>query len=140
MSTGGSAALKPKRQRKPRKTAKEKTASAAARAIKKYGEETINSLKENWQILQSLDSNSEETKGFLISMIVMGMSQIEIRSVIPVGGYKVAALQKRVALGDSYVHPVRSAPHKFNVETSHENLEFGGRISMSASTVKKLLR
>ena len=116
MSTGGSAALKPKRQRKPRKTAKEKTASAAARAIKKYGEETINSLKENWQILQSLDSNSEETKGFLISMIVMGMSQIEIRSVIPVGGYKVAALQKRVALGDNYVPKVRSAPHKFNVE------------------------
>ena len=116
MSTGGSAALKPKRQRKPRKTAKEKTASAAARAIEKYGEETINGLKENWQILQSLDSNSEETKGFLISMIAMGMSQIEIRSIIPVGGYKVAALQKRVALGDNYVPKVRSAPHKFNVE------------------------
>lgn len=117
MSSGGSAALRPKRQRKPRKSNEEKRASAEKRVIERYGAETVNGLRENWQILNALDGDSEEAKGFIISMISMGMSQIEIRSIIPVGGYRVAAWQKRVALGETYIAPQRSASHKFNEAT-----------------------
>jgi hypothetical protein len=99
MSTGGSSQLKPKRDRKPRadKTTREK--NATDRVKDSFGDEFVEKLQLHWSFLDTRDRDADIADGVLMGLVGLGLSENEIRSIICVGGYRIARLRERIKLG-----------------------------------------
>jgi hypothetical protein len=117
-STGGSSRLKPHRDRQSRQTVEEKNQSAKVRAIEKYGAIFISGLQQHWSFLDTDDNEAEIADGIIMGLIVMGMSNIEIRNTIKIGGHRLQRLRNRIKLGEDYIPPVHRRAHQaFNEAT-----------------------
>jgi len=90
-SIGGSSNLKKERNVKPRKTYDEKKEFAYERVCHRFGVSIIKELSTTWEVLETGfgKPNHGEGDGIIISMLNMGMSEVEIMSVINVGSYRV---------------------------------------------------
>ena len=70
----------------------DRAANASSCVESKVGAEEITELLETWK---SLDAREHaEGDGIILALIKLGVSQIEIRSMLGVGGYRVCRLQK----------------------------------------------
>ena len=109
---GGYQSLKSKNKSvSKKKSSEELTANALDRIRKKVGDEECESMQQEFK-----RSSSSEQDGMILTLISSGASQLEIRALFKVGGYRVARLQQRQAL-DELPTPIIVIPkHACSVE------------------------
>ena len=89
---GGYDLVKVGRKRK-KQTKEEQFEKAEKRAKEKLGSEEIDKMKQEFGKI-----SETERDGMITTLIAAGLSQLEIKAVLGVGGYRVARLQKRSKL------------------------------------------
>ena len=108
MSTGGSASRKAKRVRKPRITSLEKRDGAIERAEVKVNQVDLDSFDEivsSWRALRTVHMEAEQAKGngIIINLLNLGISQIEVKSMLGCGSNRVERMRDRITAGTAYV-------------------------------------
>ena len=89
------------------------------RAILKNGEDFILNLQlHSWSFLDTSGRDSDLADGILMGLLNLGYSEIEIRNIIKVGGYRLQRLRNRMAKGAEFLAPVQKlASHAFHKDT-----------------------
>ena len=98
---GGSAMHRPKKPSCRQKTWAEKKRDAQIRAINFIGKARIEALTKNWNAMSSVQSHGvrgdgDVADGILICLQKIGLSDIEIRSFLPVGGSRLHRVRQFV--------------------------------------------
>ena len=103
---GGYDIVKVNKKRKIQ-TNDERKDKAFARACLKVGKEEVEKM-----LIEYKNINEMEQDGMIATLIAVGLSQIEIRSLLGVGGYRVSRLQKRSKMSEEEreILPQRPAP------------------------------
>jgi hypothetical protein len=121
MITGGSALHRPTRTVIPRQSTLQKFEKALQRAKEKLGgEENWKKVKESWNILKTghLEEDQDKGNGIVISLINLGLSEIEIRSFLGCGSSRISRMKQRIEAGENFVQPTRKPPsHSFSDKT-----------------------
>ena len=110
---GGSGQTVLQRNRKPPTNRKD---NALKRVTEKLGEQTLAKMREDWAMMETGAAGREwETSdGIVINLIQSGFSEMEIRAIIPVGGYKIGRLRDVLKVGFEQNHtrrPPRTPAH-----------------------------
>lgn len=115
-AVGGSAWLKPGRQRKPKKDWEGKKVVAIERIRARFGKDKLAELKTTYHDLQA-SKGFEEADGVIMTCLSMGMSNVEINVFLNVGTSRITRLRKRMLLGADFVKVQHTRSHKFSAET-----------------------
>nr|XP_032818404.1 uncharacterized protein LOC116947095 [Petromyzon marinus] len=86
-------------------------AKAAARAEAKLGAAAIVKIRQDWDAMETGRAGSEwqQSEGIILNLVQMQLSEREIRTILPVGGSRLARLRKVAADGFDSLH-TRRAP------------------------------
>ena len=106
---GGSQQTVIQRVRRQQGEPKSRKESALQRVISKLGEARVEKIRTDWGAMESGVGGSEwmQSEGIIISLLQCGLSEIEIRAVIPVGGSKIDRLRKMLHNGIETLHTRR---------------------------------
>lgn len=94
---GGTAWLKPLRNVKPKVDEADKLRRAKTRAISKLGQSEFDRIASGWANLRTLKRKTplyEKGNGVILNLIDLGLSNIEIRSILPIGCGRISQLRK----------------------------------------------
>ncbi|XP_041454613.1 uncharacterized protein LOC121407545 [Lytechinus variegatus] len=84
--------LKPKKKYK-KLSRKDKLDNARERVVRKLGEEKIEEIVNTFSKADGT-ANKARADGMILTMLAQGLSQIEVISILPVGGYRVSRLSR----------------------------------------------
>ena len=90
-TSGDYAMHRPNNQVAPRISYSEQKIKASARVVYKLTQERADRLRAQWD---SMGSDGDAVDGLLVCLIKYGLSHIEIKSFLPVGGYRLSRLKK----------------------------------------------
>ena len=107
--TGGSAMNRAKRNRLPRATQKQKESCALFCVISKIGEKRVDTLIQRWNSMEvnqhGQGGDGDLGDGILLCLMKLGLSHVDIRSFLKVGGYccsrvyNISSNQEKVPTG-----------------------------------------
>ncbi|EEY60620.1 uncharacterized protein PITG_22996 [Phytophthora infestans T30-4] len=105
-ASGGLRSTVPPRKRAKRVDRKE---TAYIRVCEKLGEDTVKKIRSDWDQMNTRRDGSEwqQSEGIVIQFLQQGLSEREIRAVIPVGGSRIARLRKVLEEGVETLHTRR---------------------------------
>ena len=110
--------------RKPKQSNEQKTTRALQRAVLKVGGiENYEELKSSWSGLKTGNHQEDQEKGngIIISLLNLGLSQIEIRGIIGCSSTRIDRMRDRVAAGNAFVAPI---PKPAGHACSEKTIEF----------------
>lgn len=124
-SIGGSLGTVPTRRTKPKSKAQLKQ-NDFNRALRKLGSmDAVNEIRESWSKMDTKYGGLEwrQSEGIVINLVTQGLSQKEIRALIPVGGFRTSRLKKAVDSDFADFHTKRKRQVGASAVTS-DQLEF----------------
>jgi hypothetical protein len=112
IAVGGSAAVRPTRNRRPAITQKDKDLNALNKAIEKLGEIEANNVQAAFGALsKSINSDDWDIgNGIIVSLLQQNLSYNEIRQLLGVGSSRIKRIKDDIKNPDRLCEKVRSVP------------------------------